>query len=99
MDKRKIGKILIIISLVLYLFLFVYLELGQKEELVYRYTGNTSFSGKYIELQKIDTNQIEYFPAGMFPENIAQGDIIEIDIRYSIDNPQGVIENVKIIEL
>lgn len=96
MDKRKIGKILIIISLVLYLFLFVYLESGQKEELVYRYRGNTSFSGKYIELQKIDTNQIEYFPAGMFPENIAHGDTVKISFRYSIDNPQGIIENVTI---
>jgi hypothetical protein len=96
MDRRLLGKILISLSLVSYIFLFVYLGLGQSYETTYVYTGNTSFSGKYIELQKVETHEIEYFPSEMFPENVSQGDTVKICFRYSLDNPQGIIETITI---
>lgn len=96
MDRKLLGKILIGLSVISYVFLFTYIELGQSYETAYVYTGNTSFSGKYIELQKIEKHEIEYFPSEMFPENVSQGDTVKICFRYSLDNPQGIIESVTI---
>ncbi len=58
MDRRKIGKVLIGFSLISFIFLFMYVESGQVYERTYIYTGNNSFSGRYIELEEIDTKEI-----------------------------------------
>lgn len=102
MNEKNKGKYLIIIGLTLFTVCIAFGLLGETKTITYEFTGNenSGLSGfmlydNCVELRNIETNETTYYPSDILPAELDKGDIIKIEIKYSLLNPEGSLQVLK----